>query len=241
MSLPILSTPKYTLQIPSTGKNIEFRPFLVKEEKILLLAQESQDSNSMINAIRDLISACTFEKVNINTLPIFDVEYIFIKIRAKSVGGNVSFSFPCLTKECPEKVKLEFNLDDIGVSNLPKKRGAPIKLQLNDQVGITLKYPLFSDSLKLQLLNEQKNSDIVIEAIASVIESVYDSSNVYYLGDSGPDEIKTFIESMNHKNLDDIMEFIKNTPEVSKEVTFTCPKCKVEHKHVFRGMQSFFQ
>lgn len=242
MPLPVLNTPKYTTTLPSNGKNIEYRPFLVKEEKILLIAQESKDQKQIIQAMKDIIESCTFGQVNINILPTFDVEYLFLKIRAKSVGELATFSLEC--DGCQSKNKLEVNLDDIEVTGVKKKKSAKDanRLQLNKDVGVNLKYPMFSEAITMYGTVENANQgQIMHEVIASCIESIFDTENVYYLKDCSPTEIEAFVNSMSHKNLEDIMEFMNSAPKISKTVEYDCKKCGKKHAQTFEGLQAFFQ
>lgn len=242
MPLPILNTPKYSITLPSNGKSVEYRPFLVKEEKILLIAQEAKDQKQIIAAMKDIIESCTFGQVNIDTLPTFDVEYLFLKIRTKSVGEVASFSLEC--DACQNKNKLDVNLDDIEVSGVKKKKNAKDvnRLQLNKDVGVNLKYPLFSEAITMYGVAENANqADVMHEVIASCIESIFDTENVYFLKDCSPTEVKAFVDSMSHKNLEDIMEFINSTPKISKTVEYDCKKCGKKHTQTFEGLQAFFQ
>ena len=230
MPLPTLNTPKYQTIVPSTGKEIEYRPFLVKEEKILLIAQESKSNKEILRAMKDIISACTFGAVNADDCTMYDIEYLFLQLRAKSVGEIANVQIRC--SKCNEYVPVEINLEDVQVV-FPKKK-IETKIQLTDSVGLTLKPVTFKVAQTIKTDND------ITGAIASVIDTIYDENNVYTLADATAKEIDEFINSLNRKQLEKIQEFIENQPQLQHMVEFECNKCGHKNKHVLKGIQSFF-
>ena len=230
MPLPVLETPTYNLVVPSTKKKLKYRPFLVKEEKILMIAQESQNESQVIKAVKDIISACTFEKIDTNKIPMYDIEYIFLKIRSKSVGEVVSFKLKC--SKCDEPNDVELNLEDVEVQ-FPKKN-IEENIKLNDTVGITLK------PINLADVSKSKGKDAITEMLIASIDTIYDSDNVYKASDSTKKEMETFVDSLSHKHLEKIQEFIVNQPTLKHTIEYTCKKCGHKNSYELSGLQSFF-
>jgi hypothetical protein len=235
MPLPLLETPKYTIKIPSTGKNIEYRPFLVKEEKILLIAQESGETSHMINAMKDIISACTFEKINPNDLTTFDLEYIFLKLRSKSVGENVNILVKC--ESCSHKNQLSLNLDEISISiptNVQKI------IMLTSSVGVNMRYIKTKDISKLADVSRSEG-DLITDIVIASIESIFDESKIYLTDDTPKDELVSFINSLNHEQLQKLQKFIESAPKLEKDIEFKCTSCKSDNSVTLSGIQSFFE
>jgi len=232
MNLPKITTPKYSLTIPSSGKKIEFRPFLVKEEKLLLLAQESKNTSDVSKAINEVIDSCTFGKGNLDDLTSFDVEYIFLKLRAKSVGELAEVSVKC--KHCDTSNEIEINLDDVEVV---KKEELPKKVMITDTIGIVPRY--VSASAINANVGDDVN-DMFSFYVRSVIESIFDENEVYPISQTSKEELDEFIDSLNREQMSKIEEIIENAPKLEKEVTFDCVKCKKKNTYVLSGAESFF-
>jgi len=230
MPLPVLETTTYNLVVPSTKKKLKFRPFLVKEEKILLIAQESESENQILQAVKDIIESCTFSKIDVNKIPMYDLEYIFLKIRAKSVGEVVSFQLKC--DECGEYNKVELNLEDVEVQFPEEEIDSNIKL--NDSVGITLKPINLSD------VKKSKGKDAISEALTASIDSIYDSDNVYSASTCSKKELDAFIDSLTHQHLEKIQKYILNQPTLKHTIEYTCEKCGHKNSYELSGLQSFF-
>ena len=230
MPLPVLETTTYNLVVPSTKKKLKYRPFLVKEEKILLIAQESESENQILQAVKDIIESCTFSKIDVNKIPMYDLEYIFLKIRSKSVGEVISFQLKC--EECGEYNKVELNLEDVEVQ-FPDEQIDP-NIELTDSVGITLKPINLSD------ITKSKGKDAISEALMSSIDSIYDSDNVYSASTCSKKELETFIDSLSHQHLEKIQEFILNQPTLKHNIEYTCEKCGHKNSYELSGLQSFF-
>ena len=232
MVLPTIESPKYFLTIPSTSESLEFRPFLVKEEKVLMIAQEAGTNQSMISAMKDVIKSCTFGVLDLYSLPMSDIEYILLQIRSKSVGETSEIRFKC--DECDEMIDLTIDLSEIEVS-----KGDEIenKIQLTDDVGITLKAPGLKDAEKAAKSNKQNND--IVQSLASVIESVYDSDNIYPFAQAEPKEIENFIDSLSSEQVIKIKEWVDSIPTLKKEIKFKCSKGK-ERRKVLSGLADFF-
>jgi len=230
MPLPVLETTTYNLVVPSTKKKLKYRPFLVKEEKILLIAQESESENQILQAVKDIIESCTFSKIDVNKIPMYDLEYIFLKIRSKSVGEVISFQLKC--EECGEYNKVELNLEDVEVQ-FPDEEIDP-NIKLTDSVGITLKPINLSDVTKA------KGKDVISEALISSIDSIYDSDNVYSASTCSKKELETFVDSLTHQHLEKIQKYLLNQPTLKHTIEYTCEKCGHKNSYELSGLQSFF-
>jgi hypothetical protein len=235
MALPILESSKYTTTVPSTGKTIEYRPFLVKEEKILLIAQESNDSAQMFSAMKEIIRSCTFEKLDINGITSFDLEYIFMKLRAKSIGEISDINLEC--SECKHPNPISIAIDEIEVNIDPETSKT---IMLTDSVGVTMRYIRVKD---MDLLSDDNKpqSEIINNIVMASIESIFDADNVYPSDKSTPAELTTFINSLTRAQMSKIESFIESTPKLQKDVTFDCIQCKHKNNINISGTQSFFE
>ena len=231
MPLPTLESAKYKITIPSTGKTIEYRPFLVKEEKILLMAQESEDSNEIARALKDIIHSCTFEKINVNELATYDLEYIFLQLRAKSVGEEVIVQLPC--DKCEEYTELKIDLSSIKIKK-PKKKVDP-NIKLDDSIGIVMR-PIPVSEMD-NLTGDTKD---FVQTIGMCIESIYDNDNVYSRNDCTQQELDNFVESLSHQHLELIDEYISNQPKLEHTLKFNCNHCNKKNERTMEGLQDFF-
>jgi len=235
MALPVITAPKYQLTIPSTGKNIEYRPYLVKEEKILVLALESENSNQMIRAIRDIINICTFKNVDANTLTIFDLEFVFLKLRAVSVGGSTSLKIKCV--DCESYTEIDLNLDHVKIKGEMK---SDVKIQLNDDVGVIMRYPTVKGTLLGANTADTDDYSTAISTIASCIETIYDAENTHSADASTKEELIDFIESLSQEQFAKINTFFNDMPTLSHDVDFDCKSCGTNKTTTIKGLQSFF-
>jgi phage FluMu protein Com len=234
MSLPIITSPKYTLDIPSTGVAIEYRPFLVKEEKVLLIAQESQEQSQIMTAIKDVIRACTYGKIDPDALASYDLEYIFIKLRAKSVGEISTVGIKC--SECDAVNNVDIDLDKITVSSaLPES-----KIQLTDSIGVSMKPMNMKDLSRIASKKNVTAADQMIDSVIACIEHIYDSTTIYLKENSTRAELESFIGSLSRAQMQKIESFIMNLPKVEHTVEFKCSKCKHDNTHTISGVQAFF-
>jgi DNA-directed RNA polymerase subunit M/transcription elongation factor TFIIS len=232
-TLPKLETPTYSTTLPSTGEKVDYRPFLVKEEKVLMIAQESNNNSAMLKALKSIIKACTFEKINPSKCTTYDIEYMFLKLRAASVGETAEIQFKC--EECGEYNTVEINLNDIEVVYPEKKPETDIKL--TDNVGIKLKEVSVDE---VETLSDVTNAENFTKAIAAVIDVIYDADNVYKVSETSPKEVDEFIDNLSHTHLEKIQEFIENQPMLKHTVKFKCSKCGHDNEIELVGLQSFF-
>lgn len=232
MTLPTIESPKYFLTVPSTKRSVEFRPFLVKEEKVLMIAQEAGTNQSMISAMKDVINACTFGALDLYSLAMSDLEYILLQIRAKSVGETSDIKFKC--NESDEFIDMTIDLSEIEVSESKNKEN---KIQLTDDVGITLKSPGLKEAEVAARSSKKSNS--IIQSLMTVIESVYDAEAVYPFADASPKEIENFIDSLSSKQVVKIKEWVDGLPSLKKEIKYKCSKGK-ERTKVLSGLDDFF-
>ena len=236
MALPKLTTPTYELEIPSTDEKIKYRPFLVKEEKILMMAMESKSSADITQAVKDIVSECTFSKVKIDDMPMFDVEYIFLNIRSKSVG-EVSK----LKLLCPDDGKtyadVEVNLNEVKVQVGDDHTN---KIELGNGMGMIMKYPTI-DSFKESGIKDINPSNM-LEVISTCILQIYeeDGKKVYDTKDQTKKEVTDWIEQLNTKQFKDVQNFFDTMPKLKHEITIKNPKTKKESKIMLNGLNDFF-
>jgi phage FluMu protein Com len=233
MALPKLVSSKHTLVVPSTKESVEYRPYLVKEEKILMMAFESKDQSQMITALRDTIAGCTEGKIKVDNLTMFDLEYIFLKLRTKSVGENTKLKVKCIKCETPNEVNI-----DLSSVNVVGEIKPTAKIELTDTVGVMLKYPTVKGLYRQ--LNSLNEANSALAAIASAIESIYDADNVYPAENESEKSILEFIESLTSDQFKKIVSFFDDMPKLKHDIDFTCTHCKEENKIAVEGLQNFF-
>ena len=240
MALPQLDLPTYELLLPVSQKKIKFRPFRVKEQRNLLMAMESSEAQNIQQSVQDILNNCTLtEGIDISALPIIDVEYYFINLRAKSVGEIVESKYKCNNevdgKVCGNIMEKDINLTDIKVT---QEKEVDPEIQLDDKITIKLKYPEFSivqDSLKYDTINE-----VTFNMVASSIEYIYDGDQFYYATESQPGELLTFVEGMNQEQFGRVEEFFNNLPKLKETLEMDCIKCGYHHTIEAEGLESFF-
>lgn len=228
--------PVYTTTLPSTGKQIKFRPFLVKDEKNLLLAQQSEEELNMIDTLKSVIADCILDKdVNVDDLAIFDLEYMFTQLRAKSVGEEVELIFTCKNDECNEKTKISFKIEP----ELIKPEGHNNKIDLFDDVGVVMKYAnasILKDISKLDM----SNPDQILELIVNCIDYIYDAESVYPAKEQKKQDLIKFVEGLPRAPTDKIRKFFETTPRLQQNVKYDCPKCGTHNSYMVEGIDSFF-
>ena len=237
MALPKLNdAPKYELVIPSTNQTIRFRPYLVKEEKILLMAQESGDERQMMNAMMDTLLACMEENINPRNLTTFDVEYMFLKLRAKSVGETSELHLRCENEECNHSNKYTINVDKIEVdkSKLPESN----IIDISPGIQIEMKWPNFVETID-SALKDKSMAGLMFSTIRACINAILTQDERIETRDVPTKELDEFIESMTHDQLQMIQSYIECMPAVREEIEFTCEKCGHENKIDVEGMNSF--
>jgi len=238
MPLPKINTPTYDLTLPSTGKKIKYRPFLVKEEKILIMALETEDISQITNAIVEILNDCILTKgVSVSKLATFDIEYLFLNVRAKSVGETVEVNVVC-PDDNKTSVQMEINLDSIKVQ---KTKGHKNIVKLDDQYSMKLKYPSLDEFIDSNFeSSEESDVDKSLNMITSCIEMVYDKEESWSASDSTQQELEEFIEQLNSKQFKSIEKFFETMPKLSHKVKVINPTTEVESEVVLEGLASFF-
>lgn len=229
MPLPKLEVPKYTLEIPSSGEVIEYRPFLVKEEKNLLIAQETGDGQVILEAMKDIVKMCCFNKIDLEKLHTYDLEYIFLQIRAKAVGETIDVAIKCDDCQQPVPVKIDITEVQVKKPNTQSEKTIP----LSENVGIILK-PLSVDSI-----GTLDNASDLNATIRAVIKSIYDADTVYDAADSSEEELNEFIDQIPHKALLEINEFLSGLPYLALDVEFPCKNKECETKKCKKELKGF--
>tara|TARA_Y100001970_G_scaffold192168_1_gene233554 strand:- start:84 stop:803 length:720 start_codon:yes stop_codon:yes gene_type:complete len=238
MPLPKIATPTYELELPSTGKSIKYRPFLVKEEKVLVIALESEDTKQITNAIKAVLKNCVLTKgVKVETLPTFDIEYLFLNIRGKSVGEELEVNIVC-PDDGETNVPIFINLDDIQVE---KDDDHTNQIKLDDDLMMEMKYPSLEQFIKNNFDFEDGNQmDQSFELIATCIDKIYNEDEVWATADCTKKEVKEFLESMNSSQFKEIEKFFESMPKLKHTIEITNPKTKVKSEVVLEGLASFF-
>lgn len=235
MALPKLnSAPVYEMTIPSTGQNVTYRPFLVKEQKNLLIAFESQNRRDLVRAVQRTIDACVEDDIA-NNLTTFDVDYMFTKIRSKSVGETADILIPC--SECETKNEVKVDLDDVSVTDEIPEMMVPI----NEDVSVQMKFPTYDDFLgNTTLLDSSTVTEALIQLIITCMDSVLTDEERYSLRDETAEDVINFLESMTSEQFERVSQFANNIPNVTKTVSFSCESCGHENEKTLRGLDDFF-
>jgi len=237
MALPINSTPVYNLTLPSTGKSLKFRPFLIKEEKALLLAGQSEDAKVMVDSLKQVIKSCIKDDVDVESLATFDLEYLFTQIRAKSVGEIVELYLKCDTCEDEKAVaKVGIDLTQIQVEKNPNHVN---KVILFDDVGVALKYPTI-DVIKRFENIDNANMDEVFSIVIECIDYIYTTTEVFHAKDQTKEELNTFLNNLSSEQFKKLQDFFETMPRLRHGIDYKCPVCNKEHHKVLEGLQSFF-
>jgi len=233
MALPKLATAKYELTLPSTGKKIGYRPFLVKEEKILLTAQGTGEDADMLRAVEQIIENCTFGELKVGELPFFDIEYVFIKLRSKSIGEVATVKLLC-PDDNKTRVDVDINLDDV---ECVRDVSHTSDIKLTDEIGMTLEYPRISSIAEMTKVSD---SEAGFSIVKKCITQIYDKENVYAKSDMDSKELDEFVDSLSHKQFEKVQEFFDTMPKVKHAVKVKNPNTGVESEVVIEGMQNFF-
>jgi len=244
MALPKIDVPIYSVKLVSNDQTIRFRPFTVKEEKLFLMANQSEDSDYVFKTILQVLNNCVLDEIDIEKLPIFDIEFLFLNLRARSVGENIELKYKCNNevteedgskKKCGNVVEVGMNLLEIEPSVEDTHTN---KIQLSENLGVVMKYP------SLDILENYKKDadelDIIIDLIVDCIDYVFDDESVYYAKDNTKEELMDFLDSLQSKDLEKIKDFFDSMPRLKKDVDFKCNKCGHEEKIELQGIQSFF-
>ena len=236
MALPKVGYPTYELELPSTGKTVKYRPFLVKEEKVLLLALESKDEKQVIGAVKDLIKNCVITRIKVDTLPSFDLEYLFLKIRGASIGENITLTVTCLDDN-ETQVEANININDVEIL---KPEGHDKKIMFDDKTGIVMRYPSMKEFVEREFLQKEMKTEEVYGFIADSIDQIFDDEEVYDSTTTTKKEFRTFVDSLTTKQFEKIQKFYETSPKLSHTFKVVNPKTGKESSFTIEGLQSFF-
>jgi rubrerythrin len=237
MALPVMKTPTYEMTIPSTKQKIKYRPFLVKEEKALMIAHQSEDQTTMLDTLKGVIDSCTFGNVDVNKLAMFDIEYIFVQLRAKSVGEISELIFSC--KQCGDpkaKMKVDIDLTKLEVTFNPENT---LDIPLFDDVGVKMKYPGIHTVNRLKGMSDNE-VDSIFEVIIGCIDSIYDADSVYTSAEQSKEDLTEFINNLTQEQFGKLQKFFETMPKLEKKVEFDCPICGFHHNQTIQGLEGFF-
>ncbi len=233
MALPKLNTPQYQLELPSTGGKIKYRPFLVKEQKLLMMAQESENETEVSDAISSIITSCTEGVIDAKNSPLFDVEYVFLQLRAKSVGESAEVKV-----KCPDDNKtfadVKIKLDDVEVHMTADHTNV---VEITDKIKVIMKYPVLNDMKKVN--NQRNQVDNVFSLLKSCIHEVHDADVVYNRVDMSDKDIEEFVDSLNTAQFESLMNFFNTMPKLRHTINVTNPKTKVKSEVLLEGLDSF--
>jgi hypothetical protein len=242
MALPKLDVPIYEVEVPSNKKKIRFRPFTVKEEKLFLMASQSDDYETITKTIIQVLNNCILDDMQVESIPMFDLEYLFLNLRARSIGEVVHLSYKCNNevknesdefKKCGNVVNIDVNLLDIK----PTETNIQNKIELTDKLGVVMKLPNLN---LLEKIESKDEFDVVIELIIECIDYIYDEENIYYAKDSTKEELMEFLDSFQSKDLEKLKSFFDTLPKITKDVEFKCNKCGYHENLKLEGIQNFF-
>lgn len=236
MALPKIGIPTYELELPSTGKTVKYRPFVVKEEKVLLLALESEDEKEVKNAVKDLIKNCVQTRIKVDDLPSFDLEYIFLKIRAASVSEEISMMVTCQDDNTTQ-VEVSINLNEVTVF---KPEGHSNKIMLDEHTGIVMKYPGMDRFIDSEFLNKDIKTDEIFDFIADSIDQIFNDEEVWDSSTTSKKEMREFVEGLTAKQFELIQKFYETMPKLMHKFTVINPNTEKESIYTIEGLQNFF-
>lgn len=233
MALPKLDSPVYELEQPSTGEKIKYRPFLVKEQKTLMMAQESEDEKQIKEALAGLISNCTFSEIDPYKVPLFDIEFLFLRIRGKSVGETIDLSLLC-PDDNKTRVNKSINLEEIGVN---MKVGHTNEIEITDKIKMIMRYPTLND---MEDVDDPTQLGSVFPMILRCVHEIHDGEKVYNRVDMSEKDLEEFIDSLTGEQFEKVGEFFETMPKVQHSIEVTNPKTNKKGEVVIEGIQSFF-
>ena len=256
MGLPTIAVPEYTLTIPSTGKEVKYRPFLVKEEKILLLALESEETDEIVNATQNIVENCIYGDVDVKTMPTFDMEYIFLQLRGKAKGEILDLKYNC--PKCEQEIPIAIKIDDIKVVQQDKDHNS--KIEITEDLGIMMKYPSIELQSKMAKAEEEKMPQVeqLFNTMVACIEYIYDKETTYPSKDHTPQEMVDFLESLTDPQFQKIAKFFETAPILKHSMEIHCKNrigsdgkarkpgskdkktCGYKEKMTLEGLNSFF-
>ena len=236
MALPKLDIPNYTLELPSTGEEITYRPFLVKEQKTLMILQESENQRDIMNGMKSLVDSCTYGKLNLSEMAVFDFEYVFLKIRCKSVGETAELSILCPDDE-ETRVPVKINLDEIDVQSNDEHSNT---IDISDKIKIVLRYPTVKDVVDLNIDNADDLVEHVIKLMHRCVTEITDGDTIYNRVDMSDKELTEFIDMLPPDMFEQIGDFFETMPKLIHVVNVKNPKTEVDNEVVLQGLESFF-
>ena len=235
MALPQVNSSRYSTKLPSTGVEIEYRPYLVKEEKIMMVALESKDNKQIVGAMKDVAQACILTDIDVDKLTAFDLEWMFLQLRSKSVGETADVKVKCQQDDCEGMTEVSVDLSEVEMDDYEPNR----VIQLNDNIGVQMVYP--SVSLVEKYDEEKlKNVDGIFDMIIDCLETIYDKDAVYQVKDERREDVKDFVEALTSGQFSQLAEFMQKIPSVKKLIEWRCSKCEANNEMELRGLQSFF-
>ena len=230
MALPQLNTAKYTTMVPSLKKEVTFRPYLVKEEKVLMMAMETQDQKSIMRAVKEVIKSCVFDDIDVDKLAMFDIEALFLALRSKSVGENVTIKLKC---ECEELTEVNINLDEIQINDIEKDNVIP----LTSEVGVTMRYPALSD---VENIDAEGGIESMMDMIIKCMDSIYDTDAVHDVSNESKESVQSFLDSLNGEQFKKLAEFFEDLPSLNYNAEWDCVGCNKHNTMELKGIASFF-
>jgi hypothetical protein len=238
MSIPKPPVPTYELELPSSGKTIKYRPFLVKEERVLLVALESEDEKQIRDAVADVIKSCILTRgVKVEEMPMFDLEYVFLRIRSKAVGEMVEMVFTA-RDDNETQIPYTLNIEEVGVI---KPEGHKKKIELSDDSGLIMKYPGFEQFVTSQIIQRDQNSEEVFDVIVNCVDQIYQGDEVWEAKTTPKKEIKEYLDALTSKQFEEIQKFFNTMPKVSHSFTLKNPNTGVDSTYVIEGLSNFFE
>ena len=234
MTLPRIDTPTYQTQLPSTGETLQYRPFLVKEQKVIMMAEESKDQNQMVTAMINLVGSCTFNKLDVAKLPTFDVEYLFLQIRGKSVGETIDINVICPDDEVTSAL-VRVNIDEIKIDKLEEHTNS---LNITDTIKVYLRYPCMSD---IDRFDNIETTEGMFKILYKCVNEIHYGDDVYHRIDISDKDIEEFVEQLTTEQFTKMTDFFQTMPKLSHTVEVTNPKTNVKSEVVLEGLQSFLE
>jgi hypothetical protein len=241
--LPKIDVPVYTIKLLSSGKTLQYRPFTVKEEKLFLMANESEEMDTIVDTIKQVINNCVIDECDVDALPMFDIEHLFLNIRARSIGENVNLRYNCNNmvskegeedKQCNNIVSIDLNILEVQPE---KEEGHTNKIEITESLGLVMSYPSINI---LKQFNMENQGDSIMDMTINCIDYIYDKDSIYYAKDTPKQELVDFLESMQSKDLEKIRNFFDTMPKMKKTIHFKCNKCEHEEDIELEGIQNFF-
>jgi hypothetical protein len=246
MALPKIDVPEYECILPSNKKKVRFRPFLVKEQKLLLMASEATEIKDSVEAMKKVVKNCVLGELDVDALPVFDLEFLFLNLRARSVGEVVKVKYKCNNiiqhseseeeedKRCNNVVDIDINVLEINPEFGPNHSN---KIELSDKLGVVFNYPTFEMA---ENLNGKSENEVIFDLIVKCINYIYDDEQMYYAKDSSQEELIEFIDGLHQEHMEKIKDFFETLPKIKKEVHFDCKKCGHHEDIMIEGIQNFF-